>query len=64
MEFFMKMPRNKREFVLYFGFALATELLIAQPIARGLLFLIHKRIDRRAEALKAGEIAPCAENEK
>ena len=33
-------PRN-------FGYALATELLIAQPIARGLLYLIHKRIDQR-----------------
>lgn len=40
MNLYANWPRN-------FGYALATELLIAQPIACGLLYLIHKRIDSR-----------------
>lgn len=56
---YVNWPRN-------FGFALATELLIAQPIARALLLLIHKRIDKKAEALKTEKESSCAgsENDK
>ena len=46
--FFYKWPRN-------FAIAFAVELLIAQPIARGVMLYIHKRKDSKIDSMKSME---------